>query len=62
MREICQVLDMDPAKVLRIRASAVLQSRAALSDLSPRHDEDPTPMRMKGVKTPEHAFMPKPAA
>lgn len=62
VREIGEVLDMDPVRVLRIRASAVLHLRTALSDLLPRRGKAPTPIRLKNAKMSEHPFMPKPAA
>jgi RNA polymerase sigma factor FliA len=62
MREIGLALDMNPIRVLAIRASAVLHLRADISNLSPRHGKDPLPMRLKAVKARHHAFTPQLAA
>jgi RNA polymerase sigma factor for flagellar operon FliA len=56
MREIGLALDMNPIRVLRIRTSAVLHLRAALSSLSPSRDKNPLPMRLKAVRARNHAF------
>ena len=62
MREIGLALDMNPIRVLRIRNSAVLHLRAALSNPSPHDDKYPLPIHVKAVRTPNHAFAPQLAA
>jgi RNA polymerase sigma factor FliA len=62
MAEIGLALGLHPTRVMRIRTSAMLHLRTALSDLSPRQSVNPTPIRSHVVKRLEHAFMPKPAA
>jgi RNA polymerase sigma factor for flagellar operon FliA len=58
MREIGLALDMNPIRVLRIRTSAVLHLRAALTNPLPSHGKAPIPLRQNTVEAPEHAFAP----
>jgi RNA polymerase sigma factor for flagellar operon FliA len=62
MREISVTLGIDVRRVTQSHASAVRHLRSALSDLSPHCSENHAQMPLNGVKSPEHPFMPKPAA
>jgi RNA polymerase sigma factor for flagellar operon FliA len=62
IREIGMVLGLDLVRVSRIRTSAVLHLRAALSDLSPRLTEDHAHVPLSCMKPPERASMPRSAA